>query len=313
MRAWHTFVLLGIAATLMGVSSHAVAQQMTIHTPFRTASDSFFEQTGISWSGNYRGITFSYGGGALAVPPFGGAQPGAGLSANFAFVGKDGQINFATNFGSGYRQSFTTQTPSVTIMNGQTGSISDTSQTPFVISVIPVVGAFPVAPPMLPPMLPPPDDPLGIDPRVQAMMQARTDAQDQAAAQAAAQAQAGGPVQPLPAPPRPNNMAPRINKPADPVPAGPDPGDAAAERLNAAQQSTAGRPAPSVAEAKRMHQQEQAAADEELSALMVRAEALEEDGKPSVAKIYYQRIAKHASGALQQQAKQKLYELEGKR
>jgi hypothetical protein len=249
----------------------------------------------------------------LAAPPFGGAQPGAGLSTNFAIAGKDGQINFALNYGSGYRQSFTTQTPSVTIMNGQTGIISDTSQTPFVVSVIPVVGAFPIAPQMLPPMLPPPDDPSGIDPRVQAMMQARTDAQDQAAAQAAAQAQAGGPVQPLPAPSRPNNMGPRINKPADPAPAAPDPGDAAAERLNAAQQSTAGRPAPSVAESKRLHRQEQAAADEEMSAQMVRAQALEEDGKPSVAKIYYQRIAKHATGALQQQAKQKLYELEGKR
>ena len=62
-----------------------------------------------------------------------------------------------------------------------------------------------------------------------------------------------------------------------------------------------------------MHQQEQSAADEELAALMVRAQALEEDGKPSVAKIYYQRIVKHGSGRLQQQAKQKLYELEGKR
>jgi hypothetical protein len=144
------------------------------------------------------------------------------------------------------------------------------------------------------------------------MMQARTDAQDQAAAQAAAQAQAGGPVRPLPAPQRQNNLAPRINKPADP-PAAPDPGDVAAERLNAAQQSTAGRPAPSVAEAKRMRQQEQAVADGELSALMIRAQALEEDGKPSIAKIYYQRIAKHASGELQQQAKQKLYELEGKK
>src|SRR5262249_43805252 len=154
----------------------------------------------------------------------------------------------------------------------------------------------------------PPDDPSGIDPRVQAMLQARADAQDHAAAQAAAQAQAGGPVRPLPAPPRPNNMAPRKDKPAEQVPAVRDAGEAAAERLNAAQQSTAGRPAPSVAEAKRMHQQEQAAADEEMSALMVRAQALEEDGKPTVAKIYYQRIVKHGSGPLQQQAKQKLYE-----
>jgi hypothetical protein len=309
MRAWHITALLGTATILLGVSPHAIGQQMTIHTPFRTAGDSFFEQSGISWAGNYRGVNFSFGGGALSTPPFGNPQPGAGISTNFAILGKDGQINFALNYGAGYHQSLTSQTPSVTIMNGQTGFISDTSQTPFVVSVIPVVGAFPVAPPIA--QLP--DDVTGIDPRVQAMMRARADAQEQAARQAAAEAQAGGPIRPLPAPQRPNNMAPRINKPADPVPAAPDRGDVAAERLNAAQQSTAGRPALSVAEAKRVRQQEQAAADEELSALMVRAQALEEDGKPSVAKIYYQRIAKHATGALQQQAKQKLYELEGKK
>ena len=93
-------------------------------------------------------------------------------------------------------------------MNGQTGYVSDTSQTPFVISVVPVVGAFPVAP----------QRPAGfrhrsaVDPRVQAMLQAHADAQAQAAAQAAAEAQAGGPVQPLPQQQRPNNMAPRQNE-----------------------------------------------------------------------------------------------------
>ena len=158
------------------------------------------------------------------------------------------------------------------------------------------------------------DDLTGVDPRIEAMAQAHADAQAQAAAQAAAQDQAGGPVQFQPGQQRPNALAPRQKTPAPPAnaaPAGPDPGDAAAARLNAAQQSTAGRPALSVAEAKRLHQQEQAAEDEEMTAMMVRAQAMEEDGKPSVAKIYYQRIAKHATGNLQEQARQKLYELGG--
>jgi hypothetical protein len=215
-------------------------------------------------------------------------------------VNKDLQLNFALNFSQGYRQSLVTQTPSVTIMNGQTGYFSDTSQTPFVVSVIPVVGAFPTAP-----ELPPVTEP---DPRIQAMMDARADAQARAAAQEAANA--GGGVQVVPAP-RQNNMAPKKAPQPEAPPATPDPGDEAALRLNEAQKSTAGRPAPSVAEAKRLHQQEQAAADEELAALMVRARALEEDGKPNVAKIYYQRIAKHAAGSLREQARQKLYELQG--
>ncbi len=305
MRTWHNVLLAGLAITVIGVA--ASAQQVTVHTPFHTVADSFFENSSISWSGNYRGITFSYGGGALAAPPFGGFDPSAGIRANFGFANKDGQINFTTAFGSGYRQSFTSQVPSVTVMNGQTGYISDSSQTPFVTSVIPVVGAFPIAQPMMPPVsvIGPP----AVDPRVQAMAEARANAQAQAAV-----AQAGGPVQPLPAPPAPDNVAPRKKDPAkavEPLPAPPDPGDEAAERLNAAQQSTAGRPALSVAEAKRLHQQEQAAADEEMAALMVRARALEEDGKPNVAKIYYQRVAKHATGALREQAQQRLYEIQG--
>ncbi len=80
--------------------------------------------------------------------------------------------------------------------------------------------------------------------------------------------------------------------------------------MNAAQESTAGRPALSVAEAKRLYQQEQAAANSEMAALMVRAQALEEDGKPNVAKIYYQQVAKKASGDLQQQARTRLHELQ---
>ena len=148
--------------------------------------------------------------GRLAVPQFGGPDPGAGLSTNFAFAGKDGQINFSAHLLSGYRQSLVTQEPSVTIMNGQTGFVSDTSQTPFVISVIPVVGAFPVAPQAPQPPLPmiAPDD-LGVDPRIAAVAQERADAKDQAAAQAAAAAQAGGPVRPLPNNQRPNSLAPR--------------------------------------------------------------------------------------------------------
>ena len=311
MRTWHTSLTGGFLAAFALCAIPGQAQQATIGTPFHTLHDSFFENSGVSWSGNYRGITFSYGGAALAVPPFGSPQSTAGLSTNFAIASKYGQVNFGFNFGQGNVQSLTTQTPSVTIMNGQTGYVSDTSQTPFVIGTIPVVGAFPLSPQPLPPSSG--IDPGAIDPRVQAMFQAHVDAQAQAEAQAGAQAHAGGPVPPLPQPPRPNNKAPQNMKPTN-VPdanaAIADAGEAAEERLSAAQGSTAGRPALSVAEAKRMHQQEQAAANGEMAALMERARALEEDGKPNVAKIYYQRIAKRATGELQQQARARLYELQ---
>ena len=188
MRTWHTTLAAGVLVTLVAVAVPGQAQQVTVGTPFHTLHDSFFENNSINWSGNYRGITFSYGGGALAKPQFGSPDLSAGLTTNFAIVGKDGQINFDTNFSQGYQQSLTTQTPSVTLMNGQTGYVSDTSQTPFVISVIPVVGAFPVAPQPLPQVSG--IDPNAIDPRVQAMLQAHADAQ----AQAGPGRQAGGPI-----------------------------------------------------------------------------------------------------------------------
>ena len=305
MRIRHVIVTAVVLAAL-AAAVPAQAQQVTVGNRFHTLSDSFFENNSINWSGNYRGVTFSFGGANLTKPQFGGADPSAGLSANYAIVGKDGQIGFNMNFGQGYKQAFTTQAPSVTLFNGQTGYVSDTSQTPFVISVIPVVGNFAPGPQV------PAVDPNAVDPRIQAMQQAQVDANEKADAQAAAQAKAGGAIPPLAQPQRQNNLAPRANsKPANEPERAANPAQAAAERLSAAQESSAGRPALSVAEAKRLRQQETAAADGEMAALMERARALEEDGKPNVAKIYYQRVAKHANGELQQQAQTRLYELQG--
>ncbi len=306
MRTWHITLTVGFFATLVACVVPSRAQQVTIGTPFHTLHDSFFENNGVSWSGNYRGITFSYGGAALATPQFGSPQSTAGLSTNLAFASKDGVLNLGLNFGQGSSRALTTQTPSVTIMNGQTGIVSDTSQTPFVISVVPVVGAFPVAPPPFPQASG--VDPNAIDPRVQAMLQAHADAQAQAEAQAGAQARVGGPIPQQQQ--RPNNKTPQPAKPMNSLDPIADADASAEERLNAAQESTAGRPAPSVAEAKRLHQQEQVSAGGEMAALMERARALEEDGKPNVAKIYYQRIAKHATGELQRQAQSRLYGLQ---
>ena len=190
MRNWHTTLAAEVLAALVAAAAPGQAQQFTAATPFHTLHDSFFENNSINWSGNYRGITFSYGGGALARPPFGSPDLGAGLTTNFAFVGKNGQINFNTNFSQGSNQALTTQTPSITLMNGQTGYVSDTSQTPFVVGVIPVVGAFPFVPQQLPQVSG--IDNNALDPRVEAMLQAH--AQAQGAGQP--EAHAGVPIQP---------------------------------------------------------------------------------------------------------------------
>jgi hypothetical protein len=312
MRIWRTALAAGVAVALLAETGQA--QQVTVGTPFRTLQDHFFENNSINWSGNYRGFTFSFGAPGLSTPQFGSPEPGAGLTTNFAFVGKNGQINFNVAMGQGYTQSATTQVPSVTIMNGQQGTISDTSLTPYVISVIPVVGGFPEQLPPVAGFEPP-------DPRIDAMMRAHADAEQAAAAQAAA-AKVGGMLPPTPQ--RPNNLAPQRTTKVDADPMASDQekpaeanrrravaeGQAIAYQLSAAQDSTAGRPAVSVAEAKRLRKQELAKDYNELAAMMERAEALEEDGQPRVAKIYYQQIAQRATGELQQKARDRLYELQ---
>ena len=63
----HTILVAGVLLTLAS-SVVADAQQATIGNRFHTLSDSFFEQNSISWSGNYRGISFAFGNGLGARP-----------------------------------------------------------------------------------------------------------------------------------------------------------------------------------------------------------------------------------------------------
>ena len=300
MRITYLVLMVGGVVVLGSTCADVSAQQMTTTTRFHTLSDSFFEQNAVNWSGNYRGFNFSYGGGALAKPAFGGADPTAGLSTNFGITGPNGQINFGLNFSQGYKQSMVTQAPSVATMNGQPGTIQDESQTPFVISVVPTVGAFPllnsIGPPGINPMNVPAERPPAGPSRVDQFLQSK--AEDDAAA-------AGTPPTMVPAGPNQGVAAPaaKAEEVAEPA--------AADNRVAGAQQSSAGRAAPSVAEARRLHQLEQGNQDETLRAVLERARAAEEDGKPGVAKIYYQQVARHASGALKQQALDRLEAIRG--
>jgi hypothetical protein len=283
MRALHFFLA---AALILAILAPAIqAQQVTMGTPFNQVGSSFFEHNGVSFSGNWRGINFNVGGAGLSNPAFGGFDPSAGAHTGFAISGPQGQLNFGLDFAQGSRSSIISQTPMVTIMNGQSGLFMDASQTPFVISAIPVVGAFS---PVNAFNMPSPfavDQASGFAPppanwRVQAMRQAKAELQNGNAAPAAPAAKARAAANPQQA--------------------------AAAERLIAAQESTAGRAAPSVAEARRIHAAEKAAADGQLLALMERARAAEEDGKPNVAKVYYQMVARRADGEIKQQAQSRL-------
>jgi len=268
----------GFVMTLAAGATNCLGQQMTIGNPFNTASNNFFERFGVNWSGNWRGMSFAYGGDSIAQPAFGGFQPGAGLTTGIGWSGPDWNFNLGLNFTQGARQTLVNQTPVVTLMNGQVGSVDDTSQTPFVISVVPVIGGMQGNVGMNNAMGPPAVNPMAVP---AGNSRLREILQNQA---------------PVPGP-----SGQDLNLGGD-GPAADNGAAAVAGRLSAAQASSAGRPAPSVAEARRLHDQEQASGDEELQALMERARAAEDDGKPGVAKIYYQMVARRATGDLKTQA-----------
>jgi len=89
-------------------------------------------------------IPFTQNSFGLAVPQFGGFDASAGAQLGFAIL-SDIEAFFFINAAQGDRRSNVLQAPKVTLFNGQQAYVSDTSQSPFVISVIPVVGDFAAA------------------------------------------------------------------------------------------------------------------------------------------------------------------------
>ena len=89
-------------------------------------------------------IDLTQGSFAAAVPQFGTYAAGSGATLGFAIL-SDIEAYFFLEASQGDRRSNVLQAPKVTLFNGQQAFVSDTSQSPFVISVIPVVGDFAAA------------------------------------------------------------------------------------------------------------------------------------------------------------------------
>ena len=102
---------------------------------------------GLDPQGNFSAdldIPFQQGSFPLATPQFGNFAPGSGATVGFAIL-SDLEAFFVIEAAQGDRRSNVLQAPKVTLFNGQQAVVSDTSQSPFVISVIPVVGDFAAA------------------------------------------------------------------------------------------------------------------------------------------------------------------------
>ena len=198
----------------------------------------------------------------------------------------------------------------MTLTNGVPGYVADTSVTPFVISYVPIVGSYPrvgFPGPVPPAMVPTPGaSGVGHDAVVNALQRARAERayrermQDASIAEAEA-ARMNRPAPPNVPPPRASDDFVLTGPGSRPPQAADAPTDEPTRKLAAARNSSAGRPAPSVAEARRLHAAEQAAGNEEALKFIELARNAEANGKPNVARVYYQNAARGASGELREQ------------
>ena len=137
----------GAAAALLAFicSTAAWGQYSQIESPFLSGGHSFYENVGVSWALQGNGWFARFGAPGVA-PPFGGFDPAA--QAQFGTGFRGGGINGFLNFtaGQGSDSFLGGQSASVVVPNGGMGFISDTTQRPFVLGIVPVVGAEPVSP-----------------------------------------------------------------------------------------------------------------------------------------------------------------------
>lgn len=89
-------------------------------------------------------INFSQNSYGLAVPQFGNYDPSVGAQLGFAIL-SDIESYFFVSAAESDTRSNVLQAPKVTMFNGQTASIMDSTSVPYVSTVIPVVGDFAVA------------------------------------------------------------------------------------------------------------------------------------------------------------------------
>ncbi len=157
--------------------------QVTIEVRFITLNDNFFERIGVDFQFNIKNLSagtlpqtptqgnlrevvglntvagnapsgdapnytanldipFRQSSFNLATPQFG--QPVEVAHFGFAIL-SDIEAYFLVNAAQGDRRSNVLQAPKVTLFNGQTASVVDQTSTPFVVSVVPVVGDFAAA------------------------------------------------------------------------------------------------------------------------------------------------------------------------
>lgn len=310
------------------------AQQATVQAPYGSASEAFFENIGSSWGLRGKNWFFSFGGWPLgAVPQVGGFDPAAGAGAGVAFRRGNVSGYFHGHWSQGWRQSYTTQAPVVTLWNGVPGGVFDASQSPFVIGVVPYVGGFPTLlsyGPVWPGASRSAAGPAITrfrrlaDPRTPgttATVGSGSGLEDGRTLGTIAGSTPPGAwrigqspqseAEPPPSLSEPEQFAQSTNSPS-PTPSSPalfsasgTRGDGIAAGSGAirtahwpAGRSSAEQPAMSVDRARQAFAAEQQSGQAEIDALLHRAEQAEQAGKRNVARVYYEMAARKADGPL---------------
>jgi hypothetical protein len=135
-----------VGALLLLLASPAVAQQAHVGSPFVGSGHSFYERIGISWGLQGNGWFFQWPGGMGGGPAFGGFDPGAQAQFGSAFRGNGVSGFFQVTAGQGSDTFLGGSSSSVTVPHGGFGLVSDVLQRPFVVGLVPIVGAAPVSP-----------------------------------------------------------------------------------------------------------------------------------------------------------------------
>lgn len=124
-----------------GGTANAPVPQAAVSIGASSASDSFFEMQGVSWSLVGPNWFARFGPRPpAAAPAFGGFPGDAGGSVGFGVHGGRVQGEFFGQWSQGYRGAVTFQSPSLMLSNGSYGWWWDGSFTPFVTGVVPVTG-----------------------------------------------------------------------------------------------------------------------------------------------------------------------------
>lgn len=308
----HSLLASCVFALNMVTMSSGFAQQTSNTVPQTYLGDSFYELYGVNWGfrqmGPNGGIFFNNGGFGGAMPPFGAFDPNAG--ANFGFGGGGPNGSFFLNFyaAQGNQRSTVSSASTLTLPNGGIGSIYDASARPFVTGVVPVVGSMRMTSPL--------------DERLARYRRGEKPGVRDAATGVVSPGPAGPNVDLPPPAGRPRTARPDLaaddpavrlgRRPAAPASANDGridqvrstvdrpivTGDSAAA-IAAHTGSSATRGDLSVAEIRRRQAAddgaESAAKRSEVESLVAQARSAEAEGKPAVARIFYQQALRRAA------------------